>query len=107
MRRIWPSIMATRTGCSRSRLHADPMIPVLGKSRGGLEMENHAAGVVANCLRAALYQEPRANSKVLTVITALTRVSVNMDEPTDAFYKVSTSNGTQGYCMKKFIAVRR
>ena len=30
-----------------------------------------------------------------------------MDEPTDAFYKVSTSNGTQGYCMKKFIAVRR
>lgn len=67
-------------------------------------MENHAAGVVTNCLRAALYQEPRANSKV---ITALTRVSVNMDEPTDAFYKVSTSNGTQGYCMKKFIAVRR
>ena len=63
-------------------------------------MENHAAGVVTNCL-------PRANSKVLTVITALTRVSVNMDEPTDAFYKVSTSNGTQGYCMKKFIAVRR
>lgn len=59
-------------------------------------MENHAAGVVTNCLRAALYQEPRANSKVLTVITALTRVSVNMDEPTDAFYKVSTSNGTQG-----------
>ena len=53
------------------------------------------------------YQEPRANSKVLTVITALTRVSVNMDESTDAFYKVSTSNGTQGYCMKKFIAVRR
>lgn len=69
-------------------------------------MENHAAGVVTNCLRAALYQEPRANSKVLTVITALTRVSVNMDESTDAFYKVSTSNGTQGYCMKKFIAVR-
>ena len=59
-------------------------------------MENHAADVVTNCLRAALYQEP-----------ALTRVSVNMDEPTDAFYKVSTSNGTQGYCMKKFIAVRR
>ena len=70
-------------------------------------MENHAAGVVTNCLRAALYQEPRANSKGLTVITALTRVSVNMDEPTDAFYKVSTSNGTQGYCMKKFIADRR
>ena len=43
-------------------------------------MENHAAGVVTNCLRAALYQEPRANSKVLTVITDLTRVSVNIDE---------------------------
>ena len=70
-------------------------------------MENHAAGVVTNCLRAALYQEPRANSKVLTLNTALTRVSVNIDESTDAYYKVSTSNSVQGYGLKKFIGVRR
>ena len=67
-------------------------------------MQNHVTGVVTDCLRAAIYQEPRANSKVITL---LTKVTVDMDGSTEGFYKVSTSDGIRGYCMKKFIAVRR
>ena len=70
-------------------------------------MQNHVTGVVTDCLRAAIYQEPRANSKIIKVITLLTKVAVDMDGPTEGFYKVSTSDGIRGYCMKKFIAVRR
>ena len=41
-------------------------------------MQNHVAGVVTDCLRAAIYQEPRANSKVIKVITLLTKVTVDV-----------------------------
>lgn len=70
-------------------------------------MQNHVAGVVTDCLRAAIYREPRANSTIIKVITLLTKVTVDVDGSTEGFYKVSTSDGVQGYCMKKFIAVRR
>lgn len=70
-------------------------------------MQNHVTGVVTDCLRAAIYQEPRANSKIIKVVTLLTKVTVDVDGSTEGFYKVSTSDGVQGYCMKKFIAVRR
>ena len=70
-------------------------------------MQNHVTGVVTDCLRAAIYQEPRANSKVIKVVTLLTKVAVDMDGSTEGFYKVLTSDGIRGYCMKKFIAVRR
>lgn len=70
-------------------------------------MQNYVTGVVTDCLRAAIYHEPRANSKVIKVVTLLTKVTVDVDGSTEGFYKVSTSDGVQGYCMKKFIAVRR
>lgn len=70
-------------------------------------MRNHVVGVVTGCLRMAIYKEPRANSEVITVVTALTKVVVDVDKSTEVFYRVSTSKGAQGYCMKKFVAVRQ
>lgn len=70
-------------------------------------MEKHVTGVVTDCLWVAVYKEPRANSGIVKVVTALTRVTVDLEKSTDGFYRISTSKGIQGYCMKKFIAVRR
>jgi len=70
-------------------------------------VEKHVTGVVTDCLRVAVYKEPRANSGIVKVVTALTRVTVDLEKSTDGFYRISTSKGIQGYCMKKFIAVRR
>ena len=70
-------------------------------------MQNHVACVETDCLRAAIYREPRAKTKIIKVITLLTKVTVDVGGSTEGFYKVSTSDGVQGYCMKKFIAVRR
>lgn len=70
-------------------------------------MEKHVTGVVTDCLRVAVYKEPRANSGIVKVVTVLTRVTVDLEKSTDGFYRISTSKGIQGYCMKKFIAVRR
>lgn len=70
-------------------------------------MEKHVTGVVTDCLRVAVYKEPRANSGIVKVVTALTRVTVDLEKSTDGFYRISTSKGIQGYCIKKFIAVRR
>lgn len=70
-------------------------------------MAKHVDGIVTDCLRAAIYKEPRANSKVVKVVTLLTKVTVDMEQSTDDFYRISTSKGVQGYCMKKFIAVHQ
>lgn len=70
-------------------------------------MRNHAAGVVTDCLNTAVYPVPAEGSGRIATITALTKVTVDMDESTDDFYKVLAPDGIQGYCMRKFIAVHR
>ena len=70
-------------------------------------MRKHVAGVVTDCLKTAIYKEPRANSKVINVVTVLTKITVDVDKSTEGFYRVSTPKGVRGYCMKKFVKVRQ
>ena len=64
-------------------------------------------GVVVNCLHLKVYESPDQEDKIVTVITALTEVMVDMDASTDDFYKICVVAGIQGYCRKKYIALRR
>lgn len=64
-------------------------------------------GVVTDCMKLNLREEASSDAAVLTEIPALTEVVVDLDASTDAFYKVCTAAGIQGFCMKKYIAIRR
>lgn len=64
-------------------------------------------GVVTDCLELNLREKPNPNATVLTVISALTEVAVDMDVSTDSFYKVCTAAGIEGFCMRKYIAIRK
>lgn len=64
-------------------------------------------GVVTNCLHLTVYEFPEQDAEIVTVITALTEVIVDMDASTDDFYKICIAAGIQGYCKKKYIALRR
>lgn len=64
------------------------------------------AGVVTDCLRLNIRKEPSPNGEVLTVIDALSEVMVDINGSSDAFYKVCTIAGIEGFCMKKYIALR-
>lgn len=64
-------------------------------------------GVVTDCLHLAVYEFPDQDSEIATIITALTEVMVDMNASTDDFYKICIAAGIQGYCKKKYIALRR
>lgn len=63
-------------------------------------------GVVTNCIKLRVRQEPNSDATVLGEIDALTDVQVEMSESTEDFYKVCTASGLDGYCMKKFITLK-
>lgn len=46
------------------------------------------------------------NSDVVWSITNGTEVEIDMSKSTDKFYKVSLTNGTEGYCVKDFIEIK-
>lgn len=65
------------------------------------------SGVVTDCLRLNIRKEPSLNGEVLAVIDALSEVMVDIGSSSEAFYKVCTVAGIEGFCMKKYIALRR
>lgn len=66
-----------------------------------------ASGVVVNCLKLNVREEPKTTGKVVTLISALTEVIIDMDASSDDFYKIATADGINGFCMKKYIALKR
>lgn len=64
-------------------------------------------GVVTDCMRLYVRKEPSADGEVVTVIDCLSKVMVDIDASTDEFYKVCTASGAEGFCMRKYIALKR
>ncbi len=64
-------------------------------------------GVVTDCLKLNVRAIPYADGEVLTIVDALSKVSVDMLLSTDDFYKVLTETGVEGFCMKKYIAIKK
>lgn len=62
-------------------------------------------GIVTNCLYLNVRKRPDINADVAVVIDALTHVVVDLDASTEDFYKVVTSDGIEGFCVKKYITI--
>lgn len=63
-------------------------------------------GVVSNCKKLNVRAEPDVDADVVCIIDEGTEVSIDMIESTDEFYAVYLVSGVEGYCMRKFIAVK-
>lgn len=63
-------------------------------------------GFVDNCEHLRVRKESNVDSEELCIINKLSEVVIDLDNSTDYFYKVKTSEGVEGYCMKKFITVK-
>lgn len=91
---------------------ADDTLDIRTDSRGpvdeatGIE-KTMISGVVTDCLRLNVRKEPSPDGKVLAVIDTLSEVVVDINSPSETFYKVCTAAGIEGFCMKKYIALRR
>lgn len=62
-------------------------------------------GIVTDCARLNVRKEPSADAEVAFVIDATTSLVVFEEESTEDFYKICTSAGTEGYCMKRYITL--
>ena len=62
-------------------------------------------GVVTDCLKLNVREFATKNADILGVIDAATELVIIEEESTKDFYKICTSTGLEGYCMKKFISI--
>lgn len=67
---------------------------------------NNTTGVVDNCDKLNVRKSPTLAATPLTVISEGAEVQIDTANSTDEWYKVCTSNGVEGYCMKKFITIK-
>lgn len=70
-------------------------------------MKNFVSGVVTSCLKLNVRKAPSADGEVLTIIDASSKVMVDVDSSTEQFYKVFTEASIEGFCMKKYITLKK
>ena len=63
-------------------------------------------GFVDGCDKLNVRVESNKDSAVAVILDKSTEVTIDLDNSTDDFYKVMTSEGVEGYCMKKFITIK-
>lgn len=89
-------------------LIADPVIEaeVEQAQENVEETVQPTVGFVDGCKCLRVREESNVDSKELCIINKLSEVVIDLDNSTDYFYKVKTSEGVEGYCMKKFITIK-
>ena len=60
-------------------------------------------GYVTNCAKLNVRNAPRSTAGIICEIACDTEVEINEQESTNDFYKIYTSSGIEGYCMKSYI----
>ena len=68
-------------------------------------LDDPIIGVVTDCLKLNLRAEPSLDAEVICEINASTELVITPEESTNYFFKVCTSAGIEGFCMKKFITI--
>ena len=62
-------------------------------------------GVVDHCAMLNVRAEPSMDAEVLRKISVNTKVMIDPFETSGDFYKVYLADGSEGFCMKKFIEI--
>ena len=71
------------------------------------EPEGMTFATVANCERLNVRKSPRTDASIVQVLDKGASVRVFQDQDTANFYKVITVNGVVGFCMKKYIKLKK
>lgn len=62
-------------------------------------------GVVTDCARLNIREEPNRESEVLGIVNAKDELVIVESESTDEFYKVLMPAGVEGFCMKRYVTI--
>lgn len=63
------------------------------------------SGVINGCDRLNIRSEASKTSDVIGTITKEDTLVIDENKSTEDFYKVTTSNGLDGYCVKQFVKI--
>ena len=64
-------------------------------------------GKVVGCSRLNVRQSPTLFSDVLCCLTENTEIEIDEGKSTNEFYAICTPAGLEGFCLKKFIEIRK
>lgn len=62
-------------------------------------------GVVTGCSRLNVRKEAKKDADVVTIVNAGAKLVIDTDCKSKKWYKVTTKDGKDGYCMKEFITI--
>lgn len=60
-------------------------------------------GVIINCTRLNVRENPDSKADVLCVLDKNTEVEIDMTQSTSDFFRVTTASGVEGFCMRQFV----
>jgi hypothetical protein len=64
-------------------------------------------GVVTNCVLLNIREEPNIKAPIITKVNALSELMVDLEKVDKEWYRVYTEAGIEGFCMKKFVAIKQ
>lgn len=109
---IFPETEAVETDVEQEPI-MDPVIEAEAEQAQEIVKESQeveeavpTVGFVDNCECLRVRKESNVDSEELCIINKLSEVVIDLENSTDYFYKVTTSEGVEGYCMKKFITIK-
>ena len=62
-------------------------------------------GVVSNCVKLNIRKAPDKTAPVIGVVNVGAELKINIFESSDSWYKVTTKNKKNGYCMVDFVTL--
>lgn len=68
---------------------------------------DQAVGVVVDCNLLNIRERPNVESPVIARLGLSSELKIDLKDSTDGWFSVSTKNGTSGYCMKKYVAIKQ
>lgn len=71
------------------------------------EVVKPVMAVVCDCQMLNVREKPSKTSTVVGLINCGDEVEVDKEKSTEDFYKVCTSTGVEGFCMKQFISIKQ
>lgn len=66
---------------------------------------NEVIGKISGFEKLYVRKEADKNSEPVGIVTDKDDLSIDLNHSTDTFYKVITSNGLEGYCVKEFVKI--
>jgi hypothetical protein len=83
-----------------------PEVKMVTETVETIMLPKSVTGEVANCYKLNIRVAPVANARIEAIVDAGTKLTINVNESTDDWFKITTESGVNGYCMKKFVDAR-